>query len=137
MNYKKYFEDRWDKLLIFDKIRLYKLIEMLQYTILYIMITIPLSAFVEELFPNPDDSRSSGRIFVEVLLQSLIIVILVFYLQKIVKLLPFIFSIDKEYKKHKTSEYEGTVIIPLVFVGTQKNLLDKIHILRRRIVDFT
>lgn len=131
--YYKYVRERYKRLTNFDKIRRLKLIEIIQYTILYTIVTLPLSAILEEIFPEPDETKNKWIILLEVLLQTMMIAILVFYIQKFVKLIPFIYMGDKEYKEHKIFEYQGDITISIIFVGTQKNLFEKIHILRRYI----
>jgi hypothetical protein len=130
----KYIKERWNKLITFDKIRIYKLLENLQYAFLYILITLPLSGLVEDLFPDLDKNKYSYILFLEIVLQCLIIVIMVFYIQKIVKLIPVLFPVDKNYKKYRVSEYDGVIIISLIFVGTQNNLINKIRELRNRLL---
>jgi len=135
MVYKKYFDNRLKKLTTFNKIRLYKLLEISQYIILYLLISIPVSVVLEEIFPDVDESKPIWKIMIEIIAQMVIMGILIFYLMKIVKLVPFIFMSDKSYIEHKIFEYEGTITISLVMLGTQKNLVSKIHIIRKRIMD--
>jgi len=135
MVYKKYFDNRLKKLTTFNKIRLYKLLEISQYIILYLLISIPVSVLIEEIFPDVDESKPIWKIMIEIIAQMVIMGILIFYLMKIVKLVPFIFMSDKSYIEHKIFEYEGTITISLVMLGTQKNLVSKIHIIRKRIMD--
>ena len=135
MVYKKYFEERWKRLITFDKIRLYKLLEISQYMLLYLLISIPISVILEEIFPDVDESKPTWQIMIEIILQMIMLGILVFYLLKIVKLFPFIFMGYKSYVEHKVFEYEGSITLSLVMLGTQKNLVSKIHIIRKRIRD--
>ena len=135
MVYKKYFEERWKRLITFDKIRLYKLLEISQYMLLYLLISIPISVILEEIFPDVDESKPTWQIMIEIILQMIMLGILVFYLLKIVKLFPFIFMGYKNYVEHKVFEYEGSITLSLVMLGTQKNLVSKIHIIRKRIRD--
>ena len=106
-----------------------------QYIILYLLISIPVSVLIEEIFPDVDESKPIWKIMIEIIAQMVIMGILIFYLMKIVKLVPFIFMSDKSYIEHKIFEYEGTITISLVMLGTQKNLVSKIHIIRKRIMN--
>ena len=126
---------RFQKLIIFDDIRLYKLLEIIQYAFLYALVTIPLSAFIENMFPKADPYEKWWIIFIEVILQLIIVAVFVYYIQKIVKIAPFIFGNGSGYQKYRTFEYRGTITIGLIFVGTQMNLINKIDILKRRIFD--
>jgi hypothetical protein len=134
--YQKYFEDRLTKLITFDKIRLYKLLEITQYTLLYLIISIPTSVIIEEIFPEVDESKSMVRIMVEIILQMILLSILVFYILKIIKLVPFILMGDKNYVAHNVFEYEGSVTLSFIMIGTQQNMISKIHIIRKRLKSF-
>jgi hypothetical protein len=133
--YYKYLVKRYKKLTEFDVVRRLKLIQIIQYTILYTLIAIPLSAIIEYLFPEPDENKNKLMILFEILLQMVFLGIVVFYVQKIIRLVPFIFMSEKALKKRKILEYGGEVTIGLIFVGTQNNLFEKVHILRRYITD--
>lgn len=135
MVYKKYIEDRFKKLVSFDKVRLYKLLEISQYILLYLLISMPISVLLEEIFPDVDENKSTWKIMIEIILQIIALGILIFYIMKVVKLVPFIFMGDKSYIEHKVFEYEGSITLSLVLLGTQKNLVSKIHIIRSRLRD--
>lgn len=134
--FKKYFNERFKKLITFDKIRIYKLLEIIQFIIIYTLLAIPISGLIEDIFPYSDNTKSTLRILIEILLQTITLGIIIFYIQKIAKLLPFIFHNDKTYKIHTTSEYEGYTVLSVIFLGTQKNLLNKISILHKRMNDY-
>jgi len=130
-----YLQDRLQKLFSFDLIRISKLLELIQYTVLYSILTIPLSILVENVFPAEDKDKSSLLIFVEIVIQMVILTLLVFYIQKIVKLIPFMFPLTKNYKPHQSFEYNGEITIGFIFIGTQLNIMDKIDILTERMLD--
>jgi len=46
----------------------------------------------------------------------------------------FLLEGSKYSKKHGVEEYNGEIMIAIVFVGIQKNLLTKIEILRNRFI---
>ncbi len=131
----RYMRDKFQDLISLNKMRGFELLEIIEYTILYTLITIPFSVILEKIFPNADENKGNLEILIEVILQMILIGILVFYIQKLGQLFPSIFLGMRGYKKYRSFEYEGYITIPLVFVGTQKNLLEKIHILRGRISD--
>ena len=131
----RYMRDKFQDLISLNKMRGFELLEIIEYTILYTLITIPFSVILEKIFPNADENKGNLEILIEVILQMILIGILVFYIQKLGQLFPSIFLGMKGNKKHRSFEYEGYITIPLIFVGTQKHLLEKIHILRGRITD--
>lgn len=130
--YIKHIESRFKSLTKFDFIRLYQLLEILQYSVLYAFVAGLAGLLLERIFPEPDRSKSNYQILIEVLLQCMLSALSVFYIRKIVKVVPFILEDSKYYKTHGVDEYNGEIMIAIVFVGIQKNLLTKIDILRER-----
>lgn len=116
----------------FDIIRMSQLLEILQYSVLYAFVAGIAGLLLERIFPEPDRSKSNYQILIEVLLQCMMSALAVFYVRKIVKVFPFILEEGKYYKTHVVDEYNGEIMIAIVFVGIQKNLLTKIDILRER-----
>lgn len=132
--YLNHIQGRIKDLTRLDTKRLYQVIEILQYSILYAFVTGFFGICLEKLFPTPDEKKSTHRILFEVLLQCMLSALSVFYLRKIVKVVPFILEKEKYYETHSVEEYNGEIMIAIVFVGVQKNLLTKIDILRSRLL---
>ncbi len=126
-----HFEQRLESLLAADTIRFMQLFEILQYGFLYILASFFAGSFVDTLFPKPDEKAPTGKLLVEVTLQSLLFVLSVFYIRKIVKLVPLAIK-AKGFRPYETDEYSGEMIIAVVLVATQFGLLKKIDILSRR-----
>lgn len=130
----KYISERFNKLVAFDKIRLLKIAEMSQYAFFYVIIAFILGYFTDKIFPKRDEETKTVTLIVETIIQSMVAVITVFYIRKIVKLIPFALkNISNNYVSYNTSEYGGEIIIALVFVGVQSNLLEKIILLHDRL----
>lgn len=43
---------------------------------------------------------------------------------------------DKKYIAHNVFEYEGSVTLSFIMIGTQQNMISKIHIIRKRLKSF-
>lgn len=129
-----YSMDRFKNLLRIDFIRLLRVCEISQYTILYAFVTLFIAPRLDKLFPSFDKKKSSFELFIEVIFQLTMVSILIFYIRKIVKIIPPIGSIlTPMYKIGTTSEYNGGIIIGLVLVHSQYNLSVKIEELMKRI----
>lgn len=129
--YKEYFDQRLQKVTQFDKIRLHKLFHICQYQILYVIVGLILGSSVNYLFPEYDEKKAYSDILKEVLLQAGLLGIFIFYIRKIVKLVPYVLSFDTDYIPYKNEyalpEFNGFIIISLIFVSTQMKLLKKIR----------
>lgn len=130
----EHFDQRWEKLTNFDDIRQQEILEIIQYSIIYLIISLPIGAIIDLIFPNFNSEMSSFQLFIEILVQLLLDVIIIFYLLKIVKLVPFLFYYkDSNYVAHLTSSYSGGIIISIAFISVQVQLGLKIRELGIRI----
>jgi len=141
MNYKgikkpslnKYLQERWSKLVGFDKIRGLKILEMSQYTIVYFIAVYVSAQYIDSIFPKFNEFENKGfwRILLEVIGQLVVNVISIFYIRKIVKLVPFIFYNNKDYVPGFVDEAQGEIIVNFVYVALQTELMKKLDYLRR------
>ena len=129
-----YIKNRADKLLAADKIRLSKLLEILQYGLLYSIVSLFIGYHINKLFPEFEEKqndKNKKKLIIEVILQSLLAAYSVFYIRKFVKLFPFAFSLSEHYRPSETNEYDGEIIIAIIFVATQTKIAHKIEYLMK------
>tara|TARA_B110000495_G_scaffold34058_1_gene26857 strand:+ start:325 stop:717 length:393 start_codon:yes stop_codon:yes gene_type:complete len=117
-------------LLTLNSHRLTQLIEIVQFSILYIVICLMAGVFLDDLFPEVDENKPTINILLELSFHSVIVSLAVFYIRKITMIVPLIYK-AKGYSSH-THSYSGEVVIAIVFFTTQKKILDKINILHDR-----
>ncbi|NBR60642.1 hypothetical protein EB118_18825 [bacterium] len=125
-----------------DKARLFQIVGIFQYTILYGVICFYFGAFLESLFPNATDDKDSWKIAMEVLGQCFILALALFYIRLFVKAIPALPTVflpsksrgisDLSTASYSFSEYQGELIVSIIFIGVQLNLLSKISILAKR-----
>jgi hypothetical protein len=131
-------KERTEKLLLKDGNRIMELLENIQYGILYLVVGFATGVALDYSFPHYSEHTKTSVLFTEVALQCLLLIILTFYLRKIVKICPFLFMIDftgsgkSTYKPYTAEEYGGEVMIALVLLGAQFNLIKKLDLLSRR-----
>jgi len=126
----KLFQERWKKLVAFDEIRQFKLLEIIQYCFIFFILTLIITMILNKTYykyvTNQRKKRESklqrkismkeGIILIFTLfIEILILTISLFYIRKIVLLVP---SIGTFYsKKFKPLTALSFVInIPLIFV---------------------
>ena len=84
-------------ILRFDIIRLLKLLEIAQYTILAALSAMLLGPVINEKSPNVTDNNIA-LLFIEVLVEIGFLGIFIYYIRKIILLIPFFFSwVSKKY----------------------------------------
>ena len=124
-------KNKFSDLLTFDDYRLTQLFEIIQFSVLYIIICLIAGIYLDYLFPDPDESKSSLHILLELSFHSVIVALSVFYIRKICHLFPLMFK-TKNFREIHTREYDGEIIVAIVFFTTQKKIFQKINILHKR-----
>lgn len=126
----EYIYERFTSMVQFDTIRRYRLLEIVQYTSLYMLLTLAIAPRLDERFPELNKRKSYSTILFETILQIVILSICIFYVKKIVKIIPPIgLVMNSSFVVGTTEEYNGEMVMGLVLVHAQKKLASKIHYL--------
>ena len=140
--YKHHIQERIRSLFLFNEVRVMQLLETIQFGIGYLVVGFFGGTLLDYSFPHFKEDIDTQRLFIEVLLQGILLAITVFYVRKIVKIMPFMFVLHTDvngdgkidaYHPYQATEYSGEVMIALVVVGAQFNLIKKIDLLSRRL----
>jgi hypothetical protein len=140
--YKDHIQERIRSLFLFNEVRVMELLETVQFGLGYLFVGFLAGTLLDYSFPSFKENIETKQLFLEVLLQGILLAIAVFYVRKIVKIMPFMFvlqtdingdgKVDK-YHPYQATEYSGEVMIALVVIGAQFNLIKKIDLLSRRL----
>ena len=121
-----YVRRRLDKLLRHDKIRAYKILEIIQYTIIYSVLGFLSAVLFDMCLPNYNAKVHIGRIVLETITQLVLFSVAIFYISKVAKLIPLVVENDSEYHPYLTEEYVGGIALGIMFIRVQPNFLDKL-----------
>ena len=121
-----------------DKVRLINIGGSIQYGITYCLVFFAIGITLHVIFPALNKSDPLLNIFLWILLQSLVIIILTFYVEKFVQAIPGIFSffpnffnfnelLAKGFIPYGIEEYKGNMAASIILIGTQVNLLNKVE----------
>ena len=144
-NAAEHFETQFKHLFDHDEARIMELLESIQYGLGYLFIGFIAGALVDSFFPKYDEAKDTFPVFVETVVHSMLLIIVVFYVRKIVKIMPFLFVINMDtngdgkiakYHPYQATEYSGELMIALILVGSQLNLIKKVDLLSRRLYHF-
>ena len=119
---KQYVHTRLRKLTRMDSIRLLRIAEMIQYTVIYAILGFICAIFAEWIIPKFSITRHIGLQILNTLLQLSICAVAVFYIKKIVKVVPLLFPYKKYYRPYETFEYSGGLALNIMFLMVQPNL---------------
>jgi hypothetical protein len=125
-----------------DKVRLINILGSIQYGILYCLVFFAIGIILHITFPVLNKSDSLLNTFLWIILQSLVIIILISYVQKFVEAIPgfasffpkfFDFNslLNKGFIPYGLSEYKGDMAASIILIGTQINLLNKVEYFTR------
>ena len=125
-------------LLRFDKVRLVNIIGSVQYGIAYTLAFFMTGIAINFIFPPFTTSEQSlHRLFLLILLQCLVIIITIFYVQKLIEAMPGFISFFPQYFDYNKlmaqgfipygiDEFKGNMASNIILIGTQVNLLKKV-----------
>ena len=133
---KSHFMSRLRKLFNLNTIRINEISETIQYTILYGIVTFYVGVWTNAAFPVFDKSKSSWQLMLEVLGQTIFLALCVFYIRKLVKIVPFLFYLPgkRAYNPYLSTEFHGEIVVSIIFITLQTNLIKKLEELSKRIV---
>lgn len=133
-----------ETLLRFDLIRASKLLEISQASVISLILSIYAGVSLDKLFGSVFDSNrklndiSMIRLLYETILQFVAVIIMAYYVGKIVEVIPFMFSLTSDYTPGKKGETKRGIAIgtKIIFVLVQSNMTIKIKELARRMKNY-
>ena len=133
---KAHFMGRIRKLFNLNTIRINEISETIQYTVLYGIVAFYVGTWANAAFPAFDKTKSTWELMLEVLGQTIVLAICVFYIRKLVKTIPFLFYLPGKhtYNPYLSTEFHGEIVISIIFITLQTNLIKKLEELSKRIV---
>ena len=124
----KSFEKQLESLLRVDKIRFYKLTELSQYSILACFLAMFVGAKINKyLIPYYSKKENVAESVVYLMWNLILIMVSLYYIRKVVLMVPYIFSYDKDYVVSRGGEslLGFSVGFAIVFGATQTNFRDR------------
>ncbi len=121
-----------------DMVRLINICGSIQYGILYCLVYLFIGIILHNIFPALNKSDTLLHTFLWIILQGIVIIIVVFYVEKFVEIFPGIFSffpqffdmnelLAKGFIPYGINEYKGNMASSLILIGTQYHLLYKVE----------
>lgn len=126
-----------ERLTRFDLIRASKLLEITQDAIIVFVISFYLGSILDRAFNSikPVDANMTNTELIGLLLaQFVCIVVLAYYIMKLVAVIPFMFSLSSQYISGFKNEgaIGGGIAMAIIFVGVQTHFNAKLAILKSR-----
>ena len=130
----KYYQNRFQQILSFDEIRIGKIIEIFQFSLVFTILAV-ISAYItnEYLLFDFHGSENILHIFLTLSLELAVLTILVFYLRKVTLLIPSLAAIlFTNFKPYTTIELGMTTIMVFVLIGGLDKINYKVKLLNNK-----
>lgn len=130
----------FERLIRFDSIRVLKLLEISQFSIIGFLLGLYLGAFIDKLVPEPNvvsKDKNKFLILIETIIHMIGLIIIGYYIQKLAHIFNFCCGfLNKKYVSslHEESTIGITIGLAFIFSATQKKLKTKISYLTKRFI---
>lgn len=113
----------------------YSVLEALQYGFLYFIAAFLGGVGLDFAFPKFKKDTPTDQLLREVVGQSLALIVVVFLIRLSIQRVPIWFPMPRKgaYVPYESSEFNGEMMMGLVFLSSQLNLLAKIDELSKRL----
>ena len=138
-NKRLYFLEKLNSIFEFSLIRLEKLLHMAQISFFGLILSITSAPILNKYSFKLDENEETYIIFLKLSLEMVLLIIVLYYIRKLTKLVPFLFHFSNEYNPiRKSSDGEAlvgnTVAMAIVYANFLSNLKDKIKFLGNKVV---
>jgi hypothetical protein len=111
------------------------MLESVQYGLLYLIAAFIGGVGLDFWFPPYDAKKPVGQVFSEVVQQCIALVLVVYFVRYCVKSVPILFPVfpGSSYVPYTTPEFNGEMMMGLVFLGSQLNLVQKLDLIAQKL----
>ena len=113
--------------------RVYHILESVQYGILYMIAAFIGGVGLDFAFAPYTEDISTKELFKEIFYQCVLLIVVVYCTRGLVKQVPLLFPTSRGFIPYTTPEFNGEMMMGLIFLGSQLNLIQKIDLLAKRI----
>lgn len=130
------FNQKIETLTRMDTVRISKLLEITQYAFLTFIFAFFIGGYLDKLFYVRDKDTKTYILIRDVALQLFLIIIIAYYIRKLVLIFPFMFSISKDYIPSAKGEAQNGIALALaiIFLTVQPHFQANIDELKRRFI---
>ena len=130
----KYYQNRFQQILSFDEIRIGKVIEIFQFSLVFtVLATIGSYITNKYLLFDFNGNENILHIFLTLSLELAFLTLLVFYLRKVTLLVPSLAAIlFTNFKPYTTIELGMTTILVFVLIGGLDKINYKVKLLNKK-----
>ena len=119
-------------------IRIYHILESIQYGLLYMIAAFLGGVSLDFTFPHFTEEIETWELFRQTAFQCLLLILVVYFTRYVIKKVPLLFPVKagSSYVPYRTPEFNGEMMMGLIFLGSQLNLIQKIDLLAKRMYTY-
>jgi hypothetical protein len=116
----------------------YHILESIQYGLFYMILAFLGGVGLDFLFPPYTEKIETSRLFLEVTGQCLSLIVVVYVIRYWIQSIPLLFPVSSGtgYKPYSSAEFNGEMMMGMVFISSQLNLIYKIDLISKRLYAF-
>ena len=119
-------------------VRIYHILESIQYGLLYMIAAFIGGVSLDFTFPHFTEDIDTYELVRQTAFQCLLLVLVVYLTRYIIKKIPILFPIKagSSFVPYTTPEFNGEMMMGLIFLGSQLNLIQKIDLISKRLYSY-
>jgi hypothetical protein len=117
---------------------MYHILESIQYGLLYMIAAFIGGVSLDFAFPHYTEDIETYELVRQTAYQCLLLILVVYFTRYIIKKIPILFPIKagSSFVPYTTPEFNGEMMMGLIFLGSQLNLIQKIDLISKRLYTY-
>ena len=141
-----YLSNRLQRVMSFDSVRMLKICELFQYSVLCTSVALLMAVLIDKFLKKPFvfvyhdniDDMPTWQVFIEAILIAFVLVIIAFYVKKIMMVVPSIAHyVDTRFKPHTTNKYAIDIIFIVLITSVSEAFLSRISIVHAKLTQMS
>lgn len=138
-----YLSSRLERVVSFDSVRLLKILELFQYSVLCTSVALIVAVLLDRFLKRPFvfmynediEKMATWQVFVESICIAFFLVIIAFYVKKIMMVVPSIAHyVDPRFQPHTTNKYAIDIIFIVLITSVSEAFISRVKVVHNRLM---
>lgn len=138
-----YLSNRLERVLSFDSVRALKIVELFQYSVLCTSVALIVAVLLDKslnrpfvfIYTDEIEDMATWQVFVEAICIAFLLVIIAFYVKKIMMVVPSIAHyVDARFQPHTTNKYAIDIIFIVLITSVSDAFISRVKVVHRRLM---
>lgn len=127
----------------FDSVRALKIVELFQYSVLCTSVALIVAVLLDKslnrpfvfIYTDEIEDMATWQVFVEAICIAFLLVIIAFYVKKIMMVVPSIAHyVDPRFQPHTTNKYAIDIIFIVLITSVSDAFISRVKVVHRRLM---